>query len=65
MKTVWLVTAGEYGRIGSSVVHVCETKEIAQSYVEYEHTIDYAGPIYKIKEIEVKRELAEIPEDLW
>jgi len=60
MKKVWLVVAEDYGKSGSSVIHVCETKEIAESFRNYEHTIDYAGPIYKIKEVTVESKIAEV-----
>jgi hypothetical protein len=61
---VWLVVAEDYGKAGSSVVHVCATKEIAESFCKYEHIIDYTGPVYKIKQMTVESEIAEIPEDL-
>jgi hypothetical protein len=65
MKKVWVVIANEYGTNISSIVHICETKEIAESFRNYEHQIDYAGPVYKIKEMIVESELANIPEDVW
>ena len=62
---VWVVVAEDYGTSYSSVIHICETKDIAESYRDREHKLDYAGPVYKIKEIKVIDKLAVIPEDLW
>ena len=47
------------------LIHICETKEVAESSRNREHKIDYAGPIYKVKELKVKDKLAVLPEDLW
>ena len=64
MKKVWAVIAEDYGTSSSSIVHICESEEIAYSFREYEHRIDYAGPVYKVKEMVVESKLAVLPEDL-
>ena len=58
MKTVWAVVSSEYGLLMTSVVHVCETKEIAESWRNYEHETDIEGPLYTVREIEIKTNLA-------
>ena len=62
---VWVVVAEDYGTSRSSVIHICETKEVAESFRDREHKLDYAGPIYKVKEVKVHKKLAVLPEDLW
>ena len=52
-KKVWLVVSKEYGRSSGHVLYVCESIEIANSYVEREYRLDVEGPAYFIKEMEV------------
>ena len=65
MKVVWVVMASDYGKSGSSLVHICETKEIAESYRDYEHIIDYEGPVFTIRKMKVEDKAMTPVEDLW
>jgi len=58
MKTVWAVVSAEYGLLMTSVVHVCETKEIADSWRLYEHETDIEGPLYTVSELQIKSQFA-------
>lgn len=62
---VWLVKAVEYGRNTSSVVHICKSKEIAESWLRYEYKTDIEGPAYIIHEVEIKSELAPDIDEIW
>lgn len=62
-RKVWAVIADEYGTNSSSIVHICESEEIANSFRDYEHRIDYAGPVYKVKEMVVESKIAVVPSD--
>ena len=53
---VWVVYRSEYGIPGGSILHICATREIAESYRSYEYMLDIEGPVYTIKEMEVKCE---------
>ena len=59
-RKVWAVIADEYGTSSSSIVHICESEEIANSFRKYEHTIDYAGPVYKVVCMDVKSKVADL-----
>ena len=55
---VWVVYRSEYGMPGGSIIHICATREIAESYRSYEYMLDIEGPVYSIKEMKVKKEPA-------
>lgn len=64
-NTVWVVMAVEHGNMSSSVMHVCSSKEVAESYRKYEHNVDYAGPIYKVVKMEIKKDMIDLPEEIF